>query len=264
MTITHERTHEIFDEVNRPKVADETRTHIIYYCPNCIIKRGKPDNEGKLYWSVDKGLGFCFKCNTAYHRSVDSEGPTAESELEQVSRSFSNNEMINYPPDPSKVATDFSELNNICSKYLVNDRHKLLGLLASKLGFMSWKGSTNGVVIPFYYKNYCSRYQVRFITDNHKRRFHTSSGDNKIPYSPNRILGNTQVSHITICEGVFDAIALWILGFPNPLAILGSSITSYQIGLIRKLCPEKITLCMDTKLINDGVKLSFIDGLRNC
>jgi hypothetical protein len=51
--------------------AGKSNTHTIYFCPYCHEKEKKynrpnpkPDTKGKLYLSVAKFIGFCFRCNT--------------------------------------------------------------------------------------------------------------------------------------------------------------------------------------------------------
>lgn len=76
-------------------------------------------------------------------------------------------------------------------------------------------------------------------------------------YSPQHLFTNFKLrreSTITICEGVYDAIALWILGYPNPVAVLGSTITEYQALLLRKLMPENVIFAMDEWSISSAMR----------
>jgi DNA primase len=81
-------------------------------------------------------------------------------------------------------------------------------------------------------------------------KYYTSPGPKPL-YSPYHIFGDFhtvgQLEELTICEGVFDAIALAIMGFPNPVAILGDKLTPLQMWDIRHLVPTttKIYLCLD-------------------
>jgi DNA primase len=116
------------------------------------------------------------------------------------------------------------------------------------------------VVFPFYYNDEIVRFQVRFINPkNSDKRYYTYPGST-IPYSPNRVWKrfSKSVHSITLCEGVFDAIALLIMGYPNPIAILGNNLTDYHIFLLRRLVPQKIILALDTGDLNYKIKKSLI------
>jgi len=82
-------------------------------------------------------------------------------------------------------------------------------------------------------------------------KYYTSPGPKPL-YSPFHIFADFQSvgkkEELTICEGVFDAIALAIMGFPNPVAILGDKLTPLQMWDIRHIknaIITKVYLCLD-------------------
>jgi len=137
-------------------------------------------------------------------------------------------------------------------------RNPFLIPLTEYLGFRGWKGKDTGVVIPFIYRKKICKFQCRFVTrrgqpldKNDKMKYYTSPGPKPL-YSPFHIFADFQSvgkkEELTICEGVFDAIALAIMGFPNPVAILGDKLTPLQMWDIRHIknaIITKVYLCLD-------------------
>lgn len=97
------------------------------------------------------------------------------------------------------------------------------------------------MVMPFYYHGELMYYQIRF-TGNSKIRYFFPPISAKMPY----IIEHGDNKKFIICEGVYDAIACLLQG-PSytPMAVLGSSISDYQLGFLREYVPEKILVYMD-------------------
>ena len=107
--------------------------------------------------------------------------------------------------------------------------HQYLGELYKVLGFKFWN---DNVVIPFYYGQDVFYYQIRF-TGNSKIRYFLPPISSKPPYIIPR---EGEARHrIMLVEGIFDAIAA-LLQCPDytPVAVLGSSISNYQLNFIRE------------------------------
>ncbi|MGB9812864.1 MAG: toprim domain-containing protein [Thermovenabulum sp.] len=66
------------------------------------------------------------------------------------------------------------------------------------------------------------------------------------------------LSKIILVEGVFDAIALHRMGY-TAVALLGTSISKYQLKLLYELSPAEIILCLD----NDSCKGEDEDSGKN-
>jgi len=246
----HEFTHEIFDPSLKP--IDQSGDEVRYFCPVCPDKRGKPDTKGKMYFNVVKMKGYCFLCHTAF---VTEDKQREKDEIEwnklvdAISRGVPNSifETLEFP---APVHFDFPLLTADLIRYL-KGRNPFLLPLIDVLGIHAWKGRDTGVVLPFAYKGAVCKYQCRF----NKRlkpdapKYYTSEGP-KILYSPMHIFNDFHPilsEEITICEGVFDAIALCIMGFHNPVAVLGDKLTPLQIHDIRYLTPPitRITISLD-------------------
>lgn len=247
----YELTHEliILEDLGPPlsKSHDEWR----YNCPNCEDKRGKPDKEGKMYFNIAKQKGWCFKCSTSFF--VEPEGVDKD---ELAWDNIRNEVRSRFPlaifegmEAPQEVYFSFADLDSTHLKYLKN-RNPYLPALKDILCIRGWNGKEKGVVLPFFYKNKICKYQTRFIDRKEGAKYFTSPGPKPL-YSPLHIFNDfrltTDEGHITICEGVFDAIALMIIGFPNPVAVLGDKLTPLQIYDIRSLAPivTKAYICLD-------------------
>jgi hypothetical protein len=245
-----------FEILKSAKIAKITPTHIIYYCPFCKSVRGKEDNDGKFYFSKEKHVGWCFKCHTKV-----------------IGNNFSYNAGDNFTPiekqieekNQPKLLLNFSENNPAWLKlseesinYLKSRNPKIINYL-DELNLKEVQINSNhekvlGILIPFYHKKIIYNFQIRFYKNNNDFRYCLAHGSNFLPYSPDKyyLKENPELfgMELTICEGVFDAIALKILGYYNPLAILGSSPSQEKIEFIKKLNPLKINIAMDDERLN--------------
>lgn len=242
-----------------------------YYCPVCPDKRGKEDKDGKLYWNIIKQRGYCFKCQTSFYPEGSEVGQLDKEELEyqaaigtlsRVAGETTEFDNIEYPIE---VHFDFPELTPDLLRYLKN-RNPFLIPLKDVLGIRAWKGRDTGVVVPFLYKGKICKFQNRFVTKNGKplakndgMKYYTSPGPKPL-YCPFHIFNDFKtvgrVDELTICEGVFDAIALAIMGFPNPVAILGDRLTPLQMWDIRHInnaIITKVNVCLDDEERNQTI-----------
>lgn len=246
------RTYEIID-ISLLTPVNETHTHLIFCCPICESKRGKPDRDGKFYYSKTKNVGICFKCNTSFFPVIDEkERDTYDLKL-AISGFLDRNRAYNQKF--TEVGFKFDDLEVDILKYL-KSRNPLLPQIHHLLGLKGWYGSNNGVVTPFIYDGKVCQYQVRFITSEKSKRYYTSPGEKHL-YSPNHVFEDFKLKFsntITLCEGTFDAIALMIMGYPNPIGILGSSLSEFQIACLRMISPETAFIAMDSFDISRAVQ----------
>lgn len=250
----YDRTYEAVS-LDSIEVAGHSATHTIYFCPFCEIKADQIDTDGKLYFSEDKALGVCFRCNTVVFPTDEKFYAPDRLLQRSINKAINSlNHTIGHVEDPPKVAMSFGELTRDDIGYL-RGRNPLIMSLLPILGLKSWESTRRGIVAPFIYKNYVGMFQVRY-QDKLKPKYYTMPGF-KLMYSPQHLFTNFKLrreSTITICEGVYDAIALWILGYPNPVAVLGSTITEYQALLLRKLMPENVIFAMDEWSISSAMR----------
>lgn len=243
------RTYETA-ELDELEVSGESSTHWLLMCPTCTKKRGDDHpSHGKLYWSKIKNIGLCYQCNTVFFPSKPDNVDESEWELKNtISRVSSSLNKYSEFKDPTPISFDFDVLDLDMRKYL-HGRNPFLLSLIKPLGIAGWSGSKKGVVLPFIHKSDICLFQARFLVPRHgdEDPYYTCPGQ-RIPYSPFHIFSDYKLideDTITICEGVFDAIALAIIGYPNPLGVIGGDLTDYQTYLIRKLMPSNAYIIMD-------------------
>lgn len=223
----------------------EQRNDILMECPYCIdaYKHDRtyegPYKKHKLYVTKNKQMGHCFRCdkifinsneNIRYELSVPGIY-TAPQEF-QV-------EKLNGRPWNLELFNDFDEESDKGMEYLLKKRHGYFRELKSLLHI---RFSNNNPVIPFYYHGELIYYQIKMAFGNSKLPYFSPP----ISHKPLYIIEKKENTKFVICEGTFDAIACLIL-FPDrtPVAILGSSITDYQIAMLRTYVPEDILIYMD-------------------
>lgn len=265
-----DRSVEIFEPGDHKPFAEASGDEVRYNCPVCIEVRGKDDNDGKLFWNKVKRKGYCFKCVTIFYPNTDDLEDGGDAKFQQTMSAWSDR-LIGFDQleqeEPPEIAFDFSPLKEDLLLYLKN-RNPFLVHLAPTLGLHGWYGRDTGVVTPFFYKEKVVKFQTRFISrkDPKAAKYYTSEGT-KILYSPRHIFGAAgsfdliEEQTITLTEGTYDAIACAIMGFPNPLAILGSSLTKYQIFLLKKLMPFKVFCCLDDWKLNMALKRQVLSSL---
>lgn len=248
--------HEIVVAELTPKEDAHTNTHDVYYCPFCEEKTGEPDTKGKFYFDRVKEIAWCFRCHAVGMLKVDFNLDVSEGELRrallQYRETFTSYDRL--LTEGLNFEGMFDTLNDSCIEYLA-ERNPFIPALSEMLGIRSYG---TGVVFPFSLRRKVLKYQVRFF-NNPEMKYYTSLGV-KIPYSPRGVFDTFKLydeQKITIVEGVFDAIAAMCMGFPNPVAILGSSITPYTIHILRKLVPEEVYILMDETSISYDILRSI-------
>lgn len=224
---------------------------VVYFCPECITVKGTPDKKGKLYFNTVKGVGICFRCNTKFSEEGANLSNTKSLASKQIKKQAIEK--------PKTISFDFPALDKECLSYLSN-RHIYLPELAGtkQLNLKRVRGNRKGIVFPFYYEGKIAKCQIRYLDSKDKQSKYWTQQGSKLPYSPYHVFKNFKLKGsghaITICEGVFDSIALAILGFPNPVAVLGKTVTKFQVEILRRLVPSKIILALDELELSQSLK----------
>jgi hypothetical protein len=231
----------VFEPNDHVALSTTTTGETIYNCPFCLSRVGKVDTTGKLYYNTHKRVAFCQRCHAT--ASPESEGVTNHQEdvdnfLEARSDTYGT---VTLPPS---IQYDklFGELSERSINYL-NSRIPIYGQLSSSLRIREIPNI--GVVVPLNIHNEDRSYILRYY-DSGKKKYHiSSSSEGKLLYSPTNILTQGEGIEITLVEGVFDAIAASILGYPNPVAILGCYLSKLQLGILRMCNVRKINIMLD-------------------
>lgn len=213
------------------------RTEYAIKCPFCSEEGYEKE---KLYIHSDLQKGYCFKCTRTFV-NVNSD---IRYDIKIPSMITNSNEQFSLVKlsDPNwsldLFYDEFDDYDEIGYNYLVNKRHKYMDPLYKVLGI---KFHDHNPVIPFYYNGDLIYYQVRFIRPGRIKYFMPP-----ISHKPPYIIEHGDNKSIIICEGVFDAISLLIQApSSTPFAVLGSSISDYQLEFLRSYCPSNIRIYMD-------------------
>ena len=221
----------------------------IIHCPFC---KAEGHTKHKLYIKSDLTVGHCFVCHRAFI-NVDGE-VRIDYKIPNFFPSFmSRNNIPNglvRLTDPTwsldKFYNDFVDYDQKGYEYLVK-RNPYLKDLYKILGFKFWDGN---IVMPFFDPNgEVFYYQIRF-TGNSKIKYFFPP----ISYKPIYVIPHGNNKKLIISEGVYDAIANLVMA-PDytPIAVLGSSVSDYQLNLIRSFVPERIIVFMDELKLSIGI-----------
>ena len=218
----------------------------IIHCPFC---KEEGHTKHKLYITPDFKEGHCFVCSRTFI------GETNELDTSFNIPDFGiggNSEEFKVVPlsDPTWTLSNyyekFDDYSEIGYNYLIG-RHGFMKDLYKILKFKFWK---DNVVMPFFYKGELFYYQIRFTGNNGGIRYFFPPISKKPPY----IIEHGDNRKFIICEGVFDAIALLIQAPEyTPMAVLGSSISDYQLEFLREYVPQEIKIYMDETSISKNI-----------
>lgn len=252
-----------FYQVNDIEAAEsniKSNGEYIIHCPFCKEEGHK---KHKLYIKSDLSVGHCFVCCRDYVNVPDEDSEVFEFKVNvpTISSFLGASNTVNLVrlSDPNWTLDmykyEFDSYDETGVNYLLG-RHQFMGELYKLLEFKFWNGN---VVMPFKYRGEIFYYQIRFSNPNSKIRYFFPPISAKPPY----IIEVGNCKKIIICEGIYDAISLLFQAKDfTPVAVLGSSISDYQMSFIREYAPEEILVYMDdtekSKKIADRVK-SVID-----
>lgn len=225
---------ELLMDAFKVKTMEEVEKHqhndkeYIIRCPLCKDEHTK----SKLYIKSDLTVGHCFLCGRNYYNITDKVDVSFKipefNMFGGYNRDFEVVKLSDSIWSLDKFKYEFDDYSDIGVKYL-KKRNKYLGDLYKILGF---KFFDNNIAIPFYYKGELIYYQIRF-TGNSKIRYFLPNIKPKPAYFIERNDMDSK-QKIMICEGVFDALAILIQAPEyTPVAVLGSSISDYQLDMIR-------------------------------
>lgn len=241
---------ELIKEFYNVKTIEEAEKYVnsngeyIIHCPFC---KKEGHTKHKLYIKEDFSVGHCFVCTRSFRQLTDEinlefKVPTTISNFGFGPMNFKLCPMSDPQWTVDKFKYEFDNFNEEGYKYLLG-RHKYFSELYKVLGFKFYK---ENVAIPFIHNGEVFYYQIRFSKPGAKIRYFLPKIDNKPPFIIER---DGEARHkIVIVEGVFDAVAA-LIQCPEftPVAVLGSSISDYQLNFVRDYCGyvKEILVWMD-------------------
>lgn len=232
----------------------------ICHCPFC---KAEGHTKEKLYIKEDFTVGHCFVCGRAYINADDKV--KFEFKAPIYVPQFTGLKLVPLQDSTwtlDKFEYDFDDYSESGVKYL-EGRHIFMKDLWKPLQFKFWNDNP---VAPFKYKNNVFYYQIRFANVTHDSKapryfFPPMPEGTKPPY----IIEVGDKKKFIICEGVYDAISLLIQapGY-TPFAVLGSSISDYQIQFLREYVPDEILIMMDETSISKKIFNKLISIVDYC
>lgn len=233
----------------------------IIHCPFC---KEEGHTKHKLYIKSDLSVGHCFVCTRSFINATNKIDTSFQISPRLLNFGWGRQQFKLVPlTDPTwsleKFFNEFDDYSEEGVKYLLG-RHKYLENLWQALEFKFWDGN---IVMPFKYHGNIFYYQIRFTGNTGKIRYFFPPISAKPPYIIEH--GPNPGKKVIICEGVFDAISLLVQA-PSymPFAVLGSSISDYQIDFLREYVPEKVLIYMDETEISKRIAGRIKQELGYC
>lgn len=234
----------------------ETRTEYRCICPLCRdekLRNGNPYySKRKLYISKNLEIGYCHRCATIFVQYF-------EANPDELIRAH-------YPEFTLENSDTFDEISTIPMTYHdgMNFYYNAPELSTSAIDFLS-KRRSNAVInnlsdlkfrayndeefiIPFFWDSKPFFYQINYAHPK-ALKYRTPP----CPHKPIYVLRpGSQI--LVLCEGIYDAIAcLEIYPGCTIAALLGCSVTPYQVWMIRKLLPSHIIVYMDETILSQNI-----------
>jgi hypothetical protein len=253
------------DTISQAILVYKTNSEDCYFCPYCLDKElkynvpdPKADEHGKLYINRILKQGICFRCNTVIvNRHTEENSFDAVMDLLQRKSSIKQ-----YPHELPTINIDnmilaynipeamayLKERNSAFTKHSVRklDMRWIDCWRTIKRDKEYVKIKSQGILTPLRFQDQIKSFQIRYLTDKKKERFYTMNGT-KILFQPKKI---PPQSDITICEGIYDSLALLAMGYPYPVALLGKTPSKLQEYQLQELMPQHVNLCLDKTALN--------------
>lgn len=268
-TIVFCNFEELLKEAYNVKSMEEVKPYLtdndeyIIHCPFC---KAEGHTKHKLYIKGDLTTGHCFVCCRAYVNvtdEIDVSYTVTENLLNFGMQDNGFNLVKLEDPDWSidRFKYEFDDFDQEGYDYLLT-RHQYMSELYKVLNFRFIDGNA---VIPFMKNGEVFYYQIKFSTPSSKIKYFLPRIEKKPPYIIER--GEDCRHRLLIVEGVFDAIAA-LLQAPDytPVAVLGSSITDYQINFIKDYSGyvDEIKIWMDETSISKKIESKLKTKIEYC
>lgn len=229
---------------NEP-VGDNGKDEVIYYCPECINRRGRPDTKGKLYVNTKSYKYICFLCGYSgkigHVKTNNDKVYDSDRELEVESLIHDINEVNNGKDKFSlKIPIEKVFESDSAVKYL-KDR----GFTEDQMEYYDMRiGNLNQefgrIIIPNQVKKivYTDFYSARTFIDQIPKYHNPGIEKSGVVFNLHRI---KEGEPIIVVEGALTAVAA---GY-HAVATLGKTMTRTQASLILSKHPSIIYVNYD-------------------
>ncbi|KKN40240.1 hypothetical protein LCGC14_0735200 [marine sediment metagenome] len=236
----------------------EGDTELVIACPLCFSEKQK------LYVEAATGLWTCFLCdekgglNRLLRKVCDLSYQEAII-LEQEIRGGDEKKptmVVSRPPPPSSVELppgfqlECDTGANIASDYLVSRKLNGGWVADMGIGYCLVGKYHHRVIVPIWTQGFLRTFVARTWLPNEKKKVLMPEGSQaeRALYGYDWLMEENHVSppeNLILVEGVFDAIRMWQLQYPDTLATLGAHLTELQRALVKQLKPKSVVLLRD-------------------
>lgn len=246
--------------------------------PNC------PNPKNHLYFNVEKGIGFCHRCQSVttiqalirYYTGVSwneadnivkGRGVHKVKNLKRRFETLKTSKELNTSPSEIVLPPEFIPFSSGSYTFPYLDKRGISYEIAQNLGMGfcpegKWK---NRLIIPVYQDLELKGFLGRSIFDppssfsaigqkvwarfNNYKKILNPKG-----FSASRLIYNYDKieEKIIITEGVFDAIRV----YPYGVALFGKHMSKQQQALILRKRPKKVYVMLDSDAVQDAQKIS--------
>lgn len=219
---------------------------LTFNCPFCIKKRGKADNDHKLYVNSESLKFHCFKCNTSGRLKTNSDSQISSSVIDALFEYFesgcdsedteeeSEDNMFYFPV--TQILPDTVAYKYCVDRGITKD---LIDYYDIRLGVGDLTGR---IVIPntVYGNCWTDMYSARTVVNQiPKYKNPTGAKKNRLVFNLNRISEGADI--IIIVEGVITAIC----GGKDCVAVYGCHPSTEQLDQILEKKSKAIYVCLD-------------------
>lgn len=230
--------------------------HNRYCCPYCVSRRGKEDNDYKLYVNVKRIsiVGFCFKCNiVVFSRSgtpsFEKIAPIFLQYLNKIDQESSTKKIQIF--DISFTESIYED--NICLNYLLNKRK----IPKEMIDYWEMRSLTlvdrQYVFIPDEVISQSTNFYQLRVLDDSKPKYISATGCDK----PIMKLYKHEYDELYLVEGVFSAIAIGREAVP----LLGKYMSRIQVTQLRNhyerinKFPKYVYICLDGGCVEESMRI---------
>lgn len=239
-----------------------------YNCPFCLDRRGKADDDYKLYVSVTKLTYFCFKCEAKGRLQSDPDilsmlaepDSVVVSELQDLILELQQDEIDDEPDDdedddnifmipPNRLRPGTAAYEYMRSRGV---RHEDIEFYDMREGDLTNSRFFGRVIIPNKVFNnvFTDMYVARGYLGQSKRYLNPpSSRKSEIVFNLHRIPEGAD--NIIIAEGAISAIFCGRTG----VATYGKHVSRQQMEMIIKKRPKRIYVALDPDAHDNAIRL---------
>ena len=236
---------------------NKTDSHDVYSCPYCDTIHGKTrDEEGKLYYSPKKNIGFCFRCESVV---LNKDSLFSREHLISLLENNEEENLLENINKYDKQNLDLSWTTCALENEIVRDYIKSRGISEDTIKEFNVRAcNTPKIGVVFIDKlehGITNFFQIRNITKNKYHRHLFLKGAIK-PVS--WLWKINPDKPVILCEGFASALSAYehLDKDVYPVVATGKTITKFQLHLFSEVSKnvKEITICYDGGFVKEAMK----------